>query len=58
MELLELLGYVKWLTNPLVLGLVLGAFLGWNLPQPRLAKLLQDKLVVLWGKLVAAVKNR
>jgi len=31
--------------NPLVLVGVLGAFLGWNLPQPKFAKYIQDKIV-------------
>lgn len=39
--------------NPLVLAGVVGVFVGWNLPQPALAKKVQDKVVAalkyLWG---------
>ena len=31
--------------NKLVLGGALGLFVGWNLPQPALAKAFQDKVV-------------
>ena len=41
------------LGNPLVLGGVVGLFVGWNLPQPSWAKYVQDKLVAglryVWG---------
>lgn len=40
--------------NPLVLGAVVGLFVGWNLPQPAFAKTIQDKVVVglsyVWNK--------
>lgn len=38
--------------NPLILGGVIGAFVGWNLPQPAYAKWLQDKAVGLFRKVV------
>ena len=41
--------------NPLVLGGVVGCFVGWNLPQPSWAKYIQDKIVsgvtYVWGKI-------
>ncbi len=40
--------------NPLVLGGVVGLFVGWNLPQPAFAKTIQDKIVAglsyVWNK--------
>lgn len=42
------------LANPFVLGGVIGLFLGWNLPQPAVAKALQEKVVAMlsafWNK--------
>lgn len=42
------------LANPFLLGGVVGLFLGWNLPQPAFAKMLQEKVVALlsalWNK--------
>ena len=40
--------------NKLVLGGVIGTFVGWNLPQPALAKKAQDALV----KFVSAAWNK
>lgn len=37
--------------NPLVLGGVVGAFVGWNLPQPAYAKKVQDLVVSLFKKM-------
>lgn len=41
--------------NKLILGVVIGLFVGWNLPQPAFAKTIQDKIVqwvsVAWSKL-------
>lgn len=40
--------------NKIVLGGAIGAFIGWNLPQPKIAKYVQDKLVAgvkyVWSK--------
>lgn len=40
--------------NKLVLGGVVGVFVGWNLPQPGFAKTIQDKIVAglswVWSK--------
>ena len=39
--------------NPLILGGVVGLFVGWNLPQPAFAKIVQGKIVTVlkyvWG---------
>jgi hypothetical protein len=43
------------LANPIVLGALVGLFVGWNLPQPAFAKYIQDKVVgflsVVWNKI-------
>ena len=39
--------------NKVVLYGALGVFVGWNLPQPALAKTLQDKVVALVKALFA-----
>ena len=40
--------------NKLVLGGVVGVFVGWNLPQPGFAKTIQEKVVTffswVWSK--------
>ena len=41
-----------------VIVLVIGIFIGWNLPQPPWAKALQDRVVELTRALVAKVTNR
>jgi hypothetical protein len=28
-----------------VIGLIVGAFIGWNIPQPKFAKELQEKII-------------
>lgn len=42
------------IANKLVLGGVIGVFVGWNLPQPGFAKTIQDKVVSglswVWSK--------
>lgn len=40
------------MSNTLIL-LLIGAFIGWNLPQPGWAKWLQSKVVALFGKIKA-----
>lgn len=30
--------------------IVVGAFIGWNLPQPFWAKYIQEKVVTIWSK--------
>lgn len=39
--------------NPIVLGGLIGAFIGWNFPQPAYAKWAQDKIVGLFRKAFA-----
>lgn len=38
--------------------LLIGAFIGWNLPQPFWAVWIQEKLTELFGKFTAKVKAR
>jgi len=47
----SILALVNFLfANPLVLGGLIGAFVGWNFPQPKYAKWLQDKVVGFFRK--------
>ncbi len=54
-ELGTILSAVNFIfANKLVLGGVVGLFVGWNLPQPAFAKTIQDKIVAglswVWSK--------
>ena len=34
----------------LIIGIIIGAFLGWNLPQPTWAQTLQSKIIDLFRR--------
>jgi hypothetical protein len=48
-SILQVVNFV--FANKLVLGGVIGLFVGWNLPQPSWAKFVQDKIVTFFGGL-------
>lgn len=52
-ELMELVKLLSFLKDPMVAWLVVGLLIGWNIPQPKIAKALQDRalaaLKALWA---------
>lgn len=55
-DLTTVLNVLTWLfVNKLFLGGAVGVFVGWNLPQPAIAKTIQAKIVAglqyLWAKI-------
>lgn len=41
------------IANPIVIGILIGAFIGWNFPQPAYAKWVQAKVVGFFRKTFA-----
>lgn len=56
-ELFELVKLLSFVSNPMLFWLVVGLFIGWNVPQPTYAKMVQDKVVKLAKMLVTKFKG-